>query len=159
MKYFFALSFLLIAGCSHPTSTNTIPAGPMSLIYQPGGKYYMAPGTFTGTWITTYITNNVFINDTNPCTAVIKEADSLLFGTITNDSTKESLRLTGSIGVSQTVIPDPLFYGVQSISSLGDTDLGEAINFFTTGDTLLYSGSETPRSDSAPVFEINSRRK
>src|SRR5579863_1723768 len=84
MKYFFALSSLLIVGCS----SSTAPISP----YAPGGAYYLAPGTFEGSWTPSI---NGFFTDTDFCTAVITEADSLIAGTITNDSTKEILTLTG----------------------------------------------------------------
>src|ERR1700688_4137831 len=92
MKYFVALLVLLLAGCSHPASTSN--AGPMSPIFQPGGEFYVMPGTFTGTW-TIYKDSNTFIIDTDSCTAIITEADSLLFVTITNDSNKEVLTIRG----------------------------------------------------------------
>jgi hypothetical protein len=133
MKYFAALSFLFLAGCSHTTSTNTIPA------FQQGGEYYMSPGTFTGTWLSGNITNgNAFTIDTDSCTAVITEADSLLVGTITNDSNKEVLTISGYHLGPPYDSPSPHYYTVLSIGSLGDTNSG-VVYFSLATDTLRYS--------------------
>jgi hypothetical protein len=161
MKFFFALSFLLIAGCSH--QMNAVTPGPQSAIFQPGGQFYMEPGMFTGTWtITTTNDNNIIVrNEINPCTAVITEADSLLFGTISNDSTKEVLSLSGvHTGTTSIVLePVPHLYLVQSASSLGDTNL-TYINFFSYGDSLWSDGYEkVPATDSTPYYVINCVRK
>jgi hypothetical protein len=150
MKYFFALSFLLIAGCSHPTGTIASQIPP----YSPGGEYYVAPGSFPGTWInTTVMDSGIIIADTNLCTIVIKESDSLLAGTLTNNSTKEIINLMGVHSTESTDGIKPLYaYSVNDSSSFGINDWSAPFVFFGNGDSLIYQGQrELPRS---PTFYI-----
>ncbi len=128
MKYFFALAFLLVAGCSIDP-------------YAPGGEYYVAPGTFTGTWIITSFDSSGIVGDTNSCTAVITECDENLVGTITNDSTKEVLSLRGphlSSSNGGVALHD---YITTDRSSLGDTDISMHFFIDNSGNTLSYFGS------------------
>jgi hypothetical protein len=140
IKYFFGLTFLLIAGCS------LFP-------FEPGGEYYVAPGTFTGTWVITSFDSTVEISDTNSCTAVITECDENLVGTITNESTKEVLTLTGVHSTFSTDGVTPLHSSVVTDkSSIGDSD--ENMRFFLSqgGDTLEYFGTRSlPKS---PLFNV-----
>jgi hypothetical protein len=128
MKYFLALTILLVAGCS----TSTAPVSP----YSPGGKFYMTTGTFVGTWRPAAVNGN-FV-DTNLCTAVITEADSIVLGSIMNDSTKEVIEINGSHDDSAAIIanaPDNHFYWIRFVSSLGDT--GSSTIDFSTGNGLF----------------------
>jgi hypothetical protein len=134
MKYLFVLFFVLIAGCSTPTT----PAP-----YSPGGEYYVAPGTFEGTLVTTYVTgSNLAINDTNSCTVVINEADSILVGTLTNDSNNAAFDVRGThdngpfIDVNGTVTHA---YLTTSVDNVGDT-LIVNLGFTDDGNTFYYSG-------------------
>jgi hypothetical protein len=153
MKYFFALSFLLIVGCS----SSTAPISP----YAPGGAYYLAPGTFEGSW-TPWI--NGFFTDTDFCTAVITEADSLITGTITNDSTKEILTLTGhhvvlpQIAMYTTNGP-PDAYLIQCKSNFGDVVIDSNYLYFYEGNMLSLGCylKQQPLLDTAEV-SINCTR-
>ncbi len=147
MKYFFALSFLFIAGCSTSTTPTASP-------YSSGGEFYVAPGTFTGTWLI-FIDSNVFRIDTDSCKAVITEADSLLLGTITNDSNKEVLSLSG-VHLWPTDDAAPHDYEVQTISSLGDTDAG-LVKFSLVADSFWYSPYQSSTPATPPI--INCFRK
>ena len=141
MKYFLALSILFVAGCS----ASTTPVSP----YSPGGKFYIATGTFVGTWmpavnVNTVDTNQGKIVDTNLCTVVIREADSIVKGTITNDSTGEVIQVTGYHGVPPDIDFDPNgpqedlhFYWTRYVSSMGDT--GSSTIDFSTGNRLFSS--------------------
>ena len=145
MKYFFALSFILIAGCSIDP-------------YAPGGKYYVAPGTFSGLWVMTYYRPNMIIADTNHCTAIIMESDESLVGTITNDSTKEVLSLRGTHSTIGTDGQQPLYnYNVTESSSIGDSNTATNFYFYGNGDTMLYYG--TRAIPGWPEFEIVCVRK
>jgi hypothetical protein len=128
MKYFFVLTFCLIAGCSMPVSP-----------YSPGGQYYMAPGTFVGTWEPMTVNGN-FV-DTNVCTAVITEADSVVIGSITNDSTKEVIQINGVHNsfsfADDRYGPDNHQYWIRYVSSSGDT--GSSGLDFSTGNSLNIS--------------------
>jgi hypothetical protein len=141
MKYFFALSVLLATGCS----SSTAPISP----YSPGGAYYMAPGTFDGSWS---LVVNGFTTDSNFCTAVITESDSLIAGTITNDSTKEVLTLTGHHWVPFQIADCPNGcndlhgYIIGYVSNRGDTVSSTYPNYgdstaaidFGSGDFLNF---------------------
>jgi hypothetical protein len=145
MKYFFALTFLLLAGCS------TDP-------YAPGGEYYVAPGKFTGTWVITSFDSTVMIADTNSCTAVITECDDNLEGTITNDSTKEVLSLRGTHSSSPNGGSPPHVYIVTDRSSLSDSDLSTHFDFYPGGDTMEYYGVRAlPGFPSFTIFCVRNR--
>jgi hypothetical protein len=146
MKYFLALTFLLIAGCSSPTT----PAP-----YAPGGEYYVAPGVFVGIWDTvTEIYNKVTMTDSNLCNAVIARADSLFAGTITNTVTHQELILSGFRELYSVSGPNPRhFYWVFSLDTVGDTALG-GLGFTDDGDSLTYNGWSVPSN-----LSINCVRK
>jgi hypothetical protein len=144
MKYFIVLAFLLIAGCS------IFP-------YGAGGEYYVAPGTFTGRWVITRFDSSGAIGDTNLCTAVITEGDENLAGTITNDSTKEVLTLTGIHSTFSTAdgVKALHSYVVTEKSSIGDSDVNTTFFFSPSGDTLEYFGARAlPRFPSLKIFCI-----
>ena len=89
MKYIVGLMACVFIGCAQPT---TAPAP-----YSPEGEYYVAPGTFKGTW-TDYDMKpdgTWLIEDTDLCTAVVKEADSILIMSVTNNTTAEVRTLQG----------------------------------------------------------------
>ncbi|MFI5201529.1 MAG: hypothetical protein ACHQNE_04015 [Candidatus Kapaibacterium sp.] len=130
MKYIFAFSVLLIVACSQTSSTE-------SPDFQPGGKFYMTPGTFTGYWIRSSDSSTILNYDTTLCTATFTETDSLLRGTITNNSSKEVVTISGFHTTSPEF--DVLHqYAVTTTSNLNDTFLSEPLNFFgNNGDTLI----------------------
>jgi hypothetical protein len=79
---FISSALILLFGCSsHPNN----PSG--NHVFPQRNPRYMMGGTFTGTW--------TYLNVTDSCIAVLTKADSILLGTITNDSTEEVLSLTG----------------------------------------------------------------
>jgi hypothetical protein len=134
MKYFFAFTFLLLAGCR----TSTEPANP----YAPGGEYYVAPGTFTGTWLIGYYINSPNVAYTYQSTIIITECDSNLVGTITNDSTKEVLSLRGVHTTFSQSYTAPLhnYWITSDRGSFGDTATGGFFTFYWGGDSIEYSG-------------------
>jgi hypothetical protein len=127
MKYLFALAFILLAGCS------IFP-------YSPGGEYYVAPGTFTGTWVITSFDSTEMLGDTNSCTAMITECDENLVATITNESTKEVLSLRGTHSSSTNGGSPTHVYIVTDQSNLGDSDLTTHFDFSPNGDAMEYYG-------------------
>jgi hypothetical protein len=142
MKYFFALAFLLLAGCSIDP-------------YSPGGEYYVAPGIFKGTWVITAFTPNVpiaMLSDTTRCTANITECDANLKGTITNDSTKEELQLSG---VHSTYDNATHYYGVSNdTSKQGYIYLSSDFYFSSDGNSFEYYGQREIKPDSLVEFDI-----
>jgi hypothetical protein len=146
MKRFFALTFLLLAGCS------TDP-------YAPGGEYYVAPGTFTGTWVITAFTPNVpsgMVADTNPCTALITESDANLKGTIINDSTKEDLQLSGIHSTHNTsgVAPTHYYLVSDDTSNQGYIYLSSDFYYSSDGGSFEYIGTREINPDSSVEFDI-----
>lgn len=152
MRYLAVLALVAVIGCRSTVTAD--PAGPMSPEFQPGGSRYVAPGTFVGTWIiTTVLSNNRWIDDTCPCTAIVTEADSLAFCTITNNSSGEVLTVSGTVTSPTDGSCSPHLFMAKSTSCFGETN-DEDLNFFTTGDTLFYGGYEKPPANSSPTFVI-----
>ena len=159
MKYSLLLSLVLLVGCS--TLTSPIPP------YSPGGEYYVAPGTFIGTWSSSnYSLTGPDLSLVAQCTAVISEADSLFSGTITNDSTKEVLILRGYNDVSPKVSFPPanlnphFEYYVHEINGIGDTT-GATVLFSFDRNAMVFSvGRNTPPTGfSFSDIEVETRRK
>ena len=96
----------------------------------------VSPGTFVGTW--------AILNHDSPCTATVKEIDSNIRATISNDSTMEVLTLFGYPG--SIPIDSPPTYPVHNffIDSLNsnffdDTDkVGTQLYFSADGNSLYY---------------------
>jgi hypothetical protein len=148
MKYFFALFFVLIAGCSSPTT----PAP-----YSPGGEYYVLPGTFVGTWDYQKVDSNSVVRNANACIARITEADSIFVGTIMNDSTTEVLSIRGSHFIDG-IIDDPSgppqhLYNSTTIDANGDTAF-VVFEISNDGNTLTYNRPDLPSN-----LSINCVRK
>jgi|SRR5579884_4544858 len=145
MKYFVALSIFLIVGCS----SSTAPVPP----YSPGGEFYMATGTFVGTWIPTI--NGNFV-DTNLCTVVITKADSVVRGTITNNSTEEVIQVTGyhdDLGLNIDGTSPKHLYWTQYVSSIGDTGSSVPLNFLNgNGFSFSCELKQPPQHDTADVW-------
>jgi hypothetical protein len=132
MKYFFALPFLLLAGCSAPTTP-----GP----FAPGGKDYVAPGKFVGIWAQGKVVDS--------CTSFVMEADSIFSASVINSSTGEVLTLKGEYDPTTIEWANGPFYHLfaanDSSNFYGDTD--KAPNFLfdvncefsPNADTLIYS--------------------
>jgi hypothetical protein len=142
MKYFFALAFLLLAGCSVDP-------------YAPGGEYYIAPGTFKGLWVITAFTPNVpsgMISDTNTCTALITECDANLKGTIINDSTKEELQFSGFHSNYDNATH---YYGVfNDTDNQGYIYRSSDFYFSSDGSSFEYYGQREINPDSSVEFDI-----
>jgi hypothetical protein len=160
MKYFFALSILMVAGCSAPTNNNAPTAVMVTQNtlppYSPGGIYYVAPGTFIGSWEATPFQTGK--TDTNPCTVVITEADSIVSGTITNDYTHEILRVNGG-HLSDPVDPlAPHNYKVHVVSSIGVSDSITGFSFWGVGDTVACLGGRFPQNSGQELWIFCSRQ-
>ena len=124
-KYFAAFSLLLCVACSSPT-------GPYSL----GGRYYVAPGKFAGTWVDIHIIDlSTEVLDTTLCEATISQADSVLVGTITNTTTGVTLNLRGRIYLGSTVefLQQPLISYL-----IVDGASTYVLNFPTSGESFEY---------------------
>jgi hypothetical protein len=144
MKNIFVI-LLVVAGCS---SQGNDP-------FSPGGKSYVAPGTFTGRWITKTFSANGEETDTTSCTVVITKCDATIDGTFSNDSSKEVLTFHGGHFTSSTDGTIPLYaYGVVGISNLMIADTG-VFYFYKGGDSITYGG---PRSLPGVFLDINCGR-
>jgi hypothetical protein len=162
MKYFFVVTLLFIIGCSHTTGTNTT----QNLPFSPGGQYYVAPGRFVGTLsIDNFPQNGPNVIDSTTCILVVTEADSLLFGTITNNSTNEIDTIKGFHALPhENSFPwtEPLhFYYVKSITPLADTTEPISLSFLVDGDTLetSYKLKKPNQNFIATVIQIFGIRK
>ncbi len=124
MKFnlFYIFLFAVLAGCS-PTSNTDSP-------YAPGGEFYVTPGTFVGTWTIKSVTT--------PCTAIISKTDSVLLGSITNDSTKEVLTIIGRHSYLPDVQAKHIYSIRDSSSSIRDTDYVDIFNFSDDGNALNF---------------------
>jgi hypothetical protein len=112
MKYIFALSFLLIAGCSGPTN-NSGPQPP------PGWVDNIQLGKFAGIWKLGTLVDS--------CTVNVTETDSILIASVGNRRTGEVLTLTGGLPINTAEI------GVRLTSYVHAFNVYDSSNFY--GDT------------------------
>jgi hypothetical protein len=134
MKIILALILMILAGCKSVNSSN--PGNNIDSTgnpdYRPSGRFYVAPGTFYGTWA---ITDDSTIF---PCTAILSETDSLLKGTIKNDSTNELLNLTGQHYYLPDIKGAYHSYRPKTVSSTGEIDDGGTFYFTQSTDSIIY---------------------
>ncbi len=149
MKFFFALIVLAVAGCSASTNPYLSASNGASLDtlppFSPGGIDYVSPGTFIGTWQIFDIQTEKA--DTNHCTMIITEADSIVSGTITNDYTHEVLQVRGRHGATMPGVWNPHQYHAQMTSNIGVPDSMTQFVFSLSGDTVACLGSRFPPKD------------
>jgi hypothetical protein len=131
MKYFFALAFLLLAGCSGPTSNSSNPP-------PPGWVANIQPGKFVGVWTQGKIADS--------CTCFVTEADTNFSASVVNGSTSEVLTMRGIYDDYPTVewAEKPYFhafYVLDTSNFYGDTDI--APHFFDYMNCVFSSNTDT----------------
>ena len=133
MKYFFALCFILIAGCSSPTSKPINPP-------PPGWVDNIQLGKFAGVWKLGTVVDSCITN--------VTETDSILIATVGNRRTGEVLTLAGGLPVNTASSNlHPYFHGFvvyDSSNFYDDTDsfpdpTRANCTFSNNTDTLFYS--------------------
>jgi len=136
MKILLALILMILVGCKSVNGTN--PGNNVDSTgnpdYRPGGRFYVASGTFYGTWS---ITED---STTFPCTAILSETDSLLIGTVKNDSTNELLTLTGQHYYLPDLKDAYHSYTTKIVSNIGEINvMYDGLYFTPSTDSVIFS--------------------
>lgn len=151
MKYKFALVVIVFAGCNSLLGSDDSQSLASSPLHYKS-KYVIQAGTFVGTWEGDSANYN--FQNFNSCTLTIHEADSVLNGTVINDSTDEIIHLSGVRGPDRIGDWHALSYTVTGTSNKKFSYSFIQFDFSKSGDTIICSAARVLQNDSLQGYGI-----